>query len=81
MAVAICRRPGGRLLNDQPLRYGIAYAVTYTVLNAVELTMLFNPVADIATYVLTEIALVALVIGGFNQLFWKTRRPAAPAAP
>ena len=65
------------IYRSNPLRYGIAYAATYTVFNAVELTMLSNPVADIATYVVTEIALVAIVIGGFNQLFWKAPRAAA----
>lgn len=60
------------IYRSNPLQYGIAYAATYALINAVELNFLSNPFADIATYVVTDLALAALVIGGLNQLFWKT---------
>ena len=60
------------IYRSNPLQYGIAYAATYALINAVELNFRSNPFTDIATYVVTDLALAALVIGGFNQLFWKT---------
>lgn len=59
------------IYRSNPLKYGIGYAATYALINAVELNFLSNPLADIATYVVTDLALAALVIGGLNQLFWK----------
>lgn len=60
------------IYRSNPLRYGIAYAATYALINGVWLNFLSNPFADIATYVVTDLALAALVIGVLNQLFWKT---------
>ncbi len=60
-----------------PVKYGIAYAATYALFNAIELNFLSNPIADIATYVVTDLAIAVLVIGVLNQLFWKTPRATA----
>ncbi len=60
-----------------PVKYGIAYAAAYALCNALELNFLGNPIADIATYVVTDLAIAVLVIGVLNQLFWKTPRATA----
>ncbi len=60
-----------------PVKYGIAYAATYALCNAIELSFLSSPIADIATYVVTDLAIAVLVIGVLNQLFWKTPRATA----
>lgn len=64
-----------------PVKYGIAYAATYALCNAIELNFMGNPFADIATYVVTDLAIAVLVIGVLNQTFWKTPRTTATTQP
>ena len=60
-----------RIYRQNPLRYGLTYAVVYPLLHAFLLSRFFNPPADIAMYALTDLALCAIVFGGCYRWFWK----------
>ena len=60
-----------RIYRQNPLRYGLIYAILYPSAHAFLLSQFFNPPADIAMYALTDVALAAIVIGGCYHWFWK----------
>ena len=60
-----------RIYRQNPLRYGLIYGSVYPLIHAFLLSQFFNPPADIAMYVLTDMSLAAIVIGGCYRWFWK----------
>ena len=60
-----------RIYRSNPLRYGLIYGCVVIPFHTFFLHRFFNPPADIALYVLTDIVVMAIVFGGFNALFWK----------
>ena len=69
-----------RIYRPNPLRYGLIYGCVVVVLHTFFLHRVFNPPADIAMYILTDIGVMAIVFGGFNALFWKKAAGQAPLA-
>ena len=60
-----------RIYRSNPLRYGLTYGCVVVPFHTFLLHRFFNPPADIALYVLTDVVVMAVVFGGFNALFWK----------
>lgn len=60
-----------RIYRSNPLRYGLTYGCVVVLFHTFFLHRFFNPPADIAMYVLTDVGVMAIVFGGFNALFWK----------
>ena len=69
-----------RIYRSNPLRYGLIYGCVAVALHTFFLFQAFNPPADIAMYVLTDIGIMAIVFGGLNALFWKRAANQAPPA-
>lgn len=62
-----------RVYRSAPLRFGLVYGAAYPLLHALALNLMGNPGADVARFLLTDLAAVALVIGGCWFLFWRVR--------
>ncbi|MXX28134.1 MAG: hypothetical protein F4171_07080 [Gammaproteobacteria bacterium] len=69
-----------RIYRSNPLRYGLIYGCVVVLLHTFFLHRFFNPPADIAMYVLTDVGVMAIVFGGFNALFWRKAADQAPRA-
>lgn len=69
-----------RIYRPNPLRYGLIYGCVVVAFHTFFLYWAFNPPADIALYVLTDVGVMAVVFGGFNALFWKKAANQAPRA-
>ena len=60
-----------RIYRGAPLRFGLIYGAIFAVLHGLGLNAMGNPASVIALYVLNDLALTALVIGGCHLLFWR----------
>lgn len=69
-----------RIYRPDPLRYGLIYGCVVVAFHTFFLHRFFNPPADIALYVLTDVGVMAIVFGGFNALFWQKAANRAPRA-
>ena len=67
-----------RIYRPNPLRYGLIYGCVVVPFHTFFLNRFFNPPADIAMYVLTDVVVMAVVFGGFNALFWKKAADQVP---
>ena len=60
-----------RIYRADPLRYGLIYGCVVVLFHTFLLRQFFNPPADIAMYVLTDVGVMAIVLGGCYRWFWK----------
>lgn len=60
-----------RIYRGAPLRFGLIYGAIFAVLHGLGLNAMSNPASVIALYVLNDLALTGLVIGGCHLLFWR----------
>lgn len=64
-----------RIYRAAPLRFGLIYGVAFAVLHGLALSAMGNPASVVTLYVLNDLALAALVIGGCHLLFWRNPPP------
>ena len=60
-----------RIHRANPLRYGLIYAIAYPVLHGLGLNFAENPPGDLATYLVIDGGLAALVLTACHRFFWR----------
>ena len=60
-----------RIYRSAPLRFGLIYGGTFSLLHGLVLNVFGNPPADLARYLLADIGATVLLFGSCWLLFWR----------